>query len=114
MRRHDRFTFAQVVLGLKISVRQAKAGLMFYVYILRSRPNPGQTYFGSTGNLRQRLAEHNSGKSIHTNKFRPWHLETYVALPEKQLAEEFEKYLKTGSGRAFAARHFVTRRGRSS
>jgi putative endonuclease len=51
------------------------------------------------------LAPHNSGKSIHTNKFKPWNLLAYVALSEKQLAEKFEKYLKGGSGRAFAKRH---------
>jgi predicted GIY-YIG superfamily endonuclease len=51
------------------------------------------------------LAQHNSGKSIHANKFKPWNLLAYVALPEKQLAEKVEKYLKSGSGRALAKRH---------
>jgi putative endonuclease len=78
---------------------------MFYVYILRSKTHPDQTYIGSTGDLRKRLAEHNSGKSIHTNKFKPWELTAYVALPEKQVAQRFERYLKTGSGRAFVRRH---------
>ena len=44
---------------------------MFYVYLLRSKTNPDQTYVGSTSDLRKRLAEHNAGKSIHTNKFKP-------------------------------------------
>ena len=78
---------------------------MYYVYILRSASQSNQTYIGSTGNLRARIEQHNSGKSIHTNKFRPWKLEAYIALPGKRLAEEFEKYLKSGSGRAFTARH---------
>jgi putative endonuclease len=78
---------------------------MYYVYFLRSMPNPNQTYIGSTGDLRKRLAEHNAGKSTHTNKFKPWDLVTYVALPERHLAERFERYLKSGSGRAFAKRH---------
>jgi GIY-YIG catalytic domain len=63
----------------KNPVRQAKAGCtqsaeasrerrrMYYTYILRSENFPGQTYVGSTGDLRKRLAEHNGGKSIHTN-----------------------------------------------
>ena len=83
---------------------------MFYVYILRSKPQPKQTYVGSTADLRMRLTEHNSGKSVHTNKFKPWELLAYVALPDKTLAERFERYLKTGSGRSFAHRHLMTLR----
>ena len=80
---------------------------MYYVYILRSKSHPEETYIGSTSDLRKRLGEHNAGKSIHTNKFKPWDLMAYVALPEKHLAEQFERYLKTGSGRSFAKRHFL-------
>jgi predicted GIY-YIG superfamily endonuclease len=83
---------------------------VFYVYILRSKTHPAQTYIGSTSDLRSRLAQHNSGKSIHTNKFRPWELEAYVALPKKSLADKLEGYLKTGSGRAFAKRHLLTQK----
>jgi len=83
----------------------AKAGRLYYVYLLRSEKRPVQTYVGSTGDLRMRLAHHNSGKSIHTNKFRSWTLEAYVAFRDKQLASRFERYLKSGSGRAFARRH---------
>jgi putative endonuclease len=83
----------------------AKADRMYYVYILRSCANPDQTYVGSTSDLKKRIAERNSRKSIHTNKLKPWKLEAYVAFPHKKLADEFEKYLKSGSGRAFANRH---------
>ena len=75
------------------------------MYILRSVNHPEQTYIGSTHDLRSRLAQHNAGKSIHTNKFKPLDLMAYVALQDKLLAETFERYLKTGSGRAFAKRH---------
>jgi predicted GIY-YIG superfamily endonuclease len=75
---------------------------MFYIY---SEKHPDQTYIGSTADLKKRLTEHNSGKSIHTNKFKPWELTAYIALPDRSLAEQFEHYLKTGSGRAFAQRH---------
>ena len=85
-----------------------------YVYILRSKNFPEQTYVGSTGDLKKPLAEHNSGKSIHANKFKPWELMSYVALPEKYLAETFERYLKSGSGRAFANRHLLTKGTRNS
>ena len=80
---------------------------MFYVYILQSKVNSNQTYVGSTADLKKRLAEHNAGKSIHTNKFKPWELAAYVALIDRAHAEQFEHYLKTGSGRAFAKRHLV-------
>ena len=86
---------------------------MFYVYLLRSETHPDQTYIGSTADLRKRLAEHNAGKSIHTNKFKPWALKAYVALPEKYLAENFERYLKSGSGRAFAKSHLLAESGRN-
>jgi putative endonuclease len=81
---------------------------MYYVYLIRSETRPDQTYIGSTLDLRSRLEQHNSGRSTHTNKFKPWKLEVYVALQHKELAENFEKYLKTGSGRAFAKRHLLS------
>ena len=79
---------------------------MHYVYILRSQAHPNETYVGSTGDLKKRFAEHNAGKAIHTSKFKPWELAAYVALREKHVAEQFERYLKSGSGRAFTKRHF--------
>jgi putative endonuclease len=81
---------------------------MCYVYILRSLQFPKQMYVGSTSDLRRRLAEHNAGKSIHTNKFKPWELAAYIAVSENRVAEQLEKYLKSGSGRAFANRHLLS------
>ncbi len=75
---------------------------MQYVYLLESLRAPGQRYVGVTGDLRKRLAEHNSGKSVHTNKFKPWRMVTYVAFSDAAKAERFERYLKSGSGHAFA------------
>ena len=63
-------------------------------------------YIGITTNITSRLNDHNTGKSIHTNKLKPWKLLTYVAFADKSKAEKFEKYLKTGSGRAFSKKHF--------
>ena len=85
---------------------------MYYAYILQSKDFPNQTYIGSTGDLRSRLSQHNAGKSIHTNKFKPWVLVAYVALPEKHLAEQLENYLKSGSGRAFAQKHLLMKNQR--
>jgi predicted GIY-YIG superfamily endonuclease len=78
-----------------------------YVYILRSKPHPKEIYIGSTSDLKKRLSEHNAGKSIHTSKFKPWDLAAYVALPQKPEAQKFERYLKSGSGRAFAKGHLL-------
>jgi putative endonuclease len=58
-----------------------------------------------TPDLRGRLAEHNAGLAKHTSKFCPWRLVTYVAFSDTTKAVAFERYLKTGSGRAFALRH---------
>jgi len=78
---------------------------MKYVYILRSINHPDQRYFGVTSDLRQRFANHNAGRTSHTAKFRPWIIETYVGFSDEDRAEEFEKYLKSGSGREFSRRH---------
>jgi predicted GIY-YIG superfamily endonuclease len=56
-------------------------------------------------NLKQRLNEHNSGKVPHTSKFASWHIRSATAFQNKQRALAFERYLKTGSGRAFLKRH---------
>lgn len=79
---------------------------MFYVYLIRSTSHPEQKYIGVTDDLKKRLNDHDSGYSIHTSKYLPWELINYFAFHSKNAAIEFEKYLKTGSGYAFAKRHF--------
>lgn len=79
---------------------------MFYTYILRSLSHTEQRYIGSTSDLRKRLMKHNEGGVPHTAKFRPWKVEAYFAFETKEKATAFEAYLKTGSGHAFAKRHF--------
>lgn len=74
---------------------------MIYVYILQSIFSPENFYVGLTKDLRRRFAEHNRGDSIHTSKYMPWKLKTYIAFSDEQSAYEFERYLKTSSGRAF-------------
>lgn len=73
-----------------------------FVYLLRSETDSTRVYVGITGNLEQRLAEHNAGKAKHTSKYRPWRVETYLAFTDHQKAVAFERYLKTSSGIAFA------------
>ncbi|MEM9235363.1 MAG: GIY-YIG nuclease family protein [Verrucomicrobiota bacterium] len=79
---------------------------MHYVYILRSESEPSRHYIGSTNELKRRLADHNGGSCAHTEKFRPWILKSYFAFRSKEVAQRFERYLKSGSGREFARRHF--------
>ena len=79
---------------------------MFYVYLIESISRPEQKYIGQTDDLKKRLNDHNSGYSIHTAKYKPWKLINYIAFTSKDAALEFEQYLKTGSGYAFAKRHF--------
>ncbi len=77
---------------------------MRFVYLLESEAVAGQRYVGVTSTLQQRLAEHNAGKSPHTSRYAPWKLVTYIAFTNEQKAETFERYLKSGSGHAFAKR----------
>jgi putative endonuclease len=74
---------------------------MKYVYILESLDSR-HFYVGITDDLRARLAKHNAGEVPHTSKYGPWRIRTYVAFSDEHLAIAFEKYLKSGSGRAFA------------
>jgi putative endonuclease len=75
---------------------------MFYVYLIESVATPGQRYVGLTADLKIRLKDHNDGKSTHTSKFRPWRVVAYFAFADRAKAEAFERYLKSGSGHAFA------------
>jgi predicted GIY-YIG superfamily endonuclease len=74
----------------------------FYVYILQSELVPKHFYIDFTQELLARLKTHNLGKVPHTSKFRPWRLKTAIAFTDRERAIEFERYLKSASGRAFA------------
>ncbi|MDQ5890870.1 MAG: putative endonuclease [Candidatus Dependentiae bacterium] len=78
---------------------------MFYVYLIRSINFPELTYIGFTLNLNTRVTAHNNGEAIHTSKYKPWKLEMYCAFIDEVKAKAFERYLKSGSGRAFAKKH---------
>ena len=78
----------------------------YYVYLLVDVATESHRYTGVTEDLTARLAKHNAGEVPHTAKFRPWKVEAYFAFETKEKATAFETYLKTGSGHAFAKRHF--------
>ena len=89
-------------------VEQAKRSMgMFYVYILRSESHPEQTYVGFTHDLKKRLPTHNRGACPHTAKFVPWRLVFYCAFNDENKARQFELYLKSHSGKAFANKRLL-------
>jgi putative endonuclease len=85
-----------------VSFRPARwGGAMKYVYILESLDSE-HFYVGITDDVPTRLIKHNAGEVPHTSKYRPWRIKTYVAFSDEKQAFAFEKYLKSGYGRAFA------------
>jgi len=76
------------------------------VYVLKSATPKARYYIGLTSDVPTRLADHNAGRCLHTARYRPWQLHVTIELPDEERAIAFERYLKTGSGRAFAKRHF--------
>ena len=79
---------------------------MYFTYILESMTKPSERYIGRTSDLKRRIKEHNAGKCRHTDGLRPWKLKLYIAFETLGQAQNFERYLKSGSGHAFANRHF--------
>jgi putative endonuclease len=79
---------------------------MHYTYIIESLARPEERYIGHTSDIRARLQAHNAGKCEHTAKLKPWKLKIYIAFETLDQAQRFEAYLKSGSGHAFANRHF--------
>jgi predicted GIY-YIG superfamily endonuclease len=81
---------------------------MFHVYILRSVTEPARIYVGFSGvDMDVRLERHNAGSTPATKRYAPWELAWYCTFPDKQKALDFERYLKSGSGRAFLRKHLV-------
>ena len=78
---------------------------MHYVYLLRCSDNT--IYTGCTSNLESRLERHNKGQVRYTSQRLSIKLEIYIAFPDKYKAFNFEKYLKSGSGKAFANKRFL-------
>ncbi len=92
----------QIRCELRLGKPAKKPVKFFYVCILHSETAPDTFYVGFTEDLRTRLKIHNSGHVPHTAKSRPWRIKTAMAFTDRQRATEFERYLKSSSGRAFA------------
>ncbi|MDH5476671.1 MAG: GIY-YIG nuclease family protein [Cyclobacteriaceae bacterium] len=78
---------------------------MHYVYILKCVDDTH--YVGCTNNIGNRLVRHERGEVHYTKSRLPVTLVTYTAFPDKYKAYKYEKYLKSGSGRAFSKRHLL-------
>ena len=78
---------------------------MWYVYILKCAN--GKYYYGCTSDLKERFKRHQNGHVPATAGILPVELKSYIAFADKYKAFEFEKYLKSGSGRAFASKRFL-------
>src|SRR5207249_12041421 len=101
---------ADIFFGLLHFLRELRLGKpvikqFFYVYILQSEVDPPRFYTGLTDDLRTRLKHYNSGRILHTAKWKPWQLKTYIALRNRNRAARLERYLKSAAGRAFVKRH---------
>jgi predicted GIY-YIG superfamily endonuclease len=75
-----------------------------YVYILQSAAEPAQFYTGLCADVEKRVAAHNAGQSPHTAKYKPWRLLSFHYFEDAATAAAFERYRKSGSGRAFASK----------
>jgi predicted GIY-YIG superfamily endonuclease len=75
------------------------------VYVLKNAHHPPRYYTGLTSNLRERIDAHNAGQCRHTASGRPWRVDVIVKFADEARAVAFERYLKSGSGNAFAIRH---------
>ena len=76
------------------------------VYVLRSQSDPSRYYTGVSSNWQARRDAHNDGACHHTAKYGPWKVDVLIQFADERRAAAFERYLKSGSGCAFAKRHF--------
>jgi predicted GIY-YIG superfamily endonuclease len=78
-----------------------------FVYVLQSLVDPDRHYTGLTGDVECRLMWHNAAPTGVTVNHRPWVVAVTIEFANAGTAARFERYLKSGSGRAFARRHFA-------
>jgi len=79
---------------------------MYYVYILQSQKDESY-YTGVTENLKQRIQDHNWHLARYSSSKTPFELAWFCGFRTKSKALSFEKYLKQGSGFAFARKRLV-------
>ena len=78
---------------------------MWFVYILKC--SDGLKYVGCTSDINARMKRHQGGGVWSTSKRLPVELVTYIAFTNRYKAFELERYLKSGSGRAFMNKRLI-------
>ena len=76
------------------------------MYVLKNAAQPPRYYTGITADVASRLVTHNEGRCQHTASGCPWQIDVVIEFADQRRAAAFERYLKSGSGCAFALRHF--------
>ena len=76
----------------------------YYTYVIVSMAYPDRYYIGFTEDLEDRLNHHNAGAVPSTALYRPWRYRVFMGFANRQRALDFERYLKTHSGREFLAK----------
>jgi predicted GIY-YIG superfamily endonuclease len=90
---------------MPIAVRPAMEARRRFVYVLRSMNDRNRYYTGVASDVGARVGAHNAGECVHTARHRPWELDMVIMFRDETRALSFERYLKSGSGLAFALRH---------
>jgi predicted GIY-YIG superfamily endonuclease len=76
-----------------------------FVDVLKNGAVRPRYYTGLTSDVVRRQAEHDAGSCTHTANYRPWSIDVGIEFADERRAVAFERYLKSGSGVAFAQRH---------
>jgi predicted GIY-YIG superfamily endonuclease len=102
----ERPRISRNAVGVTLDASNGMTAPRRFVYIIKSLVVPDEYYVGVTSDMDLRLRAHNEGLSGHTARHRPWRRLVVIEFDEEEAAVKFEQYLKTGSGREFARRHF--------
>jgi predicted GIY-YIG superfamily endonuclease len=99
-------TFSPVMVRHLACRESCMHGPKRFVYVLKNEDHTPHFYVGLTSDVSARIADHNAGRCSHTASRRPWRRHVIIEFADETSAVRFERYLKSGSGRAFAKRHF--------
>lgn len=77
-----------------------------YVYVLHSVSAPDRHYVGLTDDILRHLAAHNRGELPQTARHGPWRVHVVMKFGTAEAAAQFERFLKSASGRAFTQMYF--------
>jgi putative endonuclease len=87
-------------------LERRETGAVWSVYFLELSNH--DIYVGSTNDLRRRFASYQAGQVTSTKKRLPVALKSYVAVENEKKARQLERYFKSGSGKAFAKKRFLS------